>query len=51
MKKLSNGLVVIPNQVPPSIPTKKLPLTAYTHKGFDKVGPAGYNPRSEFVKT
>ena len=37
-------MAVIPNAKAPSIPTKKLAATAYTHKGFDKVGPAGYNP-------
>ena len=43
-------MAVIPNAKAPSIPTKKLAATAYTHKGFDKVCPAGYNPKVPTVK-
>ena len=43
-------MAVIPTGKAPSIPTKKLAATAYTHKGFDKVGPAGYNPKVPTVK-
>ena len=43
-------MAVIPTAKAPSIPTKKLAATAYTNKGFDKVGPAGYNPKVPTVK-
>ena len=48
--KQHKDLAVIPTAKAPSIPTKKLAATAYTHKGFDKVGPAGYNPKVPTVK-
>ena len=43
-------LAVIPTAKAPSIPTKKLAPTAYTARGFDFVGPAGYNPKHNYVK-
>ena len=48
--KEHKDLAVVPHGKAPSIPTKKLAATAYTHKGFDKVGPAGYNPKVPTVK-
>jgi hypothetical protein len=42
--KTNKGLATIPDAVPPGIPGKKVAPNAYTHKGFDKVGPALYNP-------
>ena len=49
--KEHKDLAVVPHGKAPSIPTKKLAATAYTHKGFDKVGPAGYNPKVPTVKS
>lgn len=44
-------LVVKPQSRAPSIPSKKVPQTAYSGLGHDTVGPAAYNPSSEQVKT
>ena len=43
-------LAVIPHGKAPSIPVKKLASTAYTARGFDFVGPAGYNPKVPMIK-
>jgi hypothetical protein len=44
-------LVVKPQSRAPSIPSKKVPQTAYSGLGQDTVGPAAYNPKSEQVRT
>lgn len=43
-------LVVKPQSRAPSIPSKKVPQTAYTGLGNDTVGPALYNPKEGQTK-
>jgi hypothetical protein len=43
-------LAVIPQPIANSIPARKLAATAYTAKGFDFVGPAGYNPKQAPIR-
>ncbi len=42
--KQHKDLAHVPDAVPPAIPGKKIAPNAYTYVGFDKVGPALYNP-------
>lgn len=44
-------IAVIPAQQNPSIPSKKLPATAYSGRNHDSVGPAVYNPKMKMVKS
>lgn len=43
-------MVIKPQSRAPSIPSKKIPTTAYSGLGQDTVGPAGYNPKEDPVK-
>ena len=49
-EKAHSDLAVVPKQVPPGIPAKKIAQNAYSGLGQDTVGPALYNPNQDASK-